>query len=56
MQQIASSPSTFYSDYTAKGGTNSCISAATPTSNLNDIFKAIGQSLTVARLIPNNTK
>jgi Flp pilus assembly protein TadG len=56
MQQIASSPSTFYSDYTAKGGTNSCISAATPTSNLNAIFKAIGQSLTVARLIPNNTK
>lgn len=56
MQRIASSPSTFYSDYTAKGGDNSCISAATPTSNLNNIFKAIGQSLTVARLIPNNTK
>ncbi len=56
MQQIASSPSTFYSDYTAKGGTNSCVSAATPTSNLNGIFKAIGQSFTVARLIPNNTK
>ena len=56
MQQIASSGKTFYSDYTAKGGSSSCVSAATPTSNLNQIFQAIGGSLTTARLVPNNTK
>jgi len=55
MQQIASSPSNFFSDYTAKGGTSSCISAARPTSNLNQIFTEIGEDLTVARLLPNNT-
>jgi Flp pilus assembly protein TadG len=54
MQNMASSSQNFYSDYTAKGGTNSCVSASHPTSNLNEIFKEISQSLTVARLIPNN--
>lgn len=54
MQQMASSSQNFFSDYTASGGSNSCVSAARPASNLNEIFKEIGQSLTVARLIPNN--
>jgi len=54
MEDMASSSQNFYSDYTATGGTGSCISAAHPTSNLNEIFKEISQSLTVARLIPNN--
>jgi len=55
MQQIASNPLNFFSDYTATGGTSSCISAARPTSNLNEIFTEIAQDLTVSRLIPNNT-
>jgi len=54
MEQMASSSQNFFSDYTATGSSGSCISAARPTTNLNEIFKEIGQSLTVARLIPNN--
>jgi len=54
MQQMASSPENFYSDYTATGGTSSCVSASHPTTNLDEIFKEISSSLTVARLIPNN--
>ena len=55
MQQIASSPSNFFSDYTATGGDSSCVSASRPTSNLNEIFTQIAEDLTVARLVPNNT-
>jgi Putative Tad-like Flp pilus-assembly len=55
MEQMASAPQNFFSDYTASGGTNSCVSAARPTSNLKQIFQQIGVSLTLARLIPNNT-
>ena len=54
MQQIASSPQNFFSDYAATGGTNSCVSAARPASTLNQIFNDIAGDLTVARLIPNN--
>ncbi|MGP8258675.1 MAG: TadG family pilus assembly protein [Acidobacteriaceae bacterium] len=55
MQKIASAPQNFYSDYTATGGTSSCISASQPTTNLNQIFLDIAGDLTVARLIPNGT-
>lgn len=55
MEQIASSPSKFFSDYTATGGSSACISASRPTTGLNQIFKAIAGDLTLARLIPNNT-
>lgn len=55
MQQIASSASTFFSDYTAAGSDNTCVSSARPTSNLNQIFTEIAGDFTVARLIPNNT-
>ena len=55
MEGIASSPENFFSDYTAKGSDSSCISASSPTSSLNQIFKEIAQDLTVSRLIPNNT-
>ncbi len=54
MEGIASSPENFFSDYTAKGSDSSCISASSPTSNLNQIFTEIAQDLTVSRLIPNN--
>jgi len=55
MQQIASSPQNFFSDYTASAGDGSCVSASRPTSNLNEIFSEIAADLTVARLIPNNS-
>jgi len=55
MEGIASSPENFFSDYTAKGADSSCISASSPTSNLNQIFTQIAQDLTISRLIPNNT-
>jgi hypothetical protein len=54
MQQMASNASTFFSDYTATGGSSSCISAARPVSGLNQIFTDIVGDLTVARLIPDN--
>ncbi|MGD0074465.1 MAG: pilus assembly protein TadG-related protein [Candidatus Binataceae bacterium] len=53
MQQIASSPSNFFSDYTATGGSSTCVSASRPTSGLNTIFQEIGSDFTLARLIPN---
>ena len=54
MQNIASSPSTFFSDYAASGGSGSCQSAARPTTNLNQIFTEIAGDFTTARLIPAN--
>ena len=53
MQKIASSPAYFYTDYTSSS--NSCVSASQPTTSLNQIFTMIGESFTVARLIPDNT-
>ena len=55
MQQMASAPQYFFSDYTASQGGGACISAAQSTSNLNQIFTQIASDLTVARLIPDNT-
>lgn len=54
-QQMASSPEYFFSDYTATGGSSSCVSAAQPTTSLKQIFQQIGNNLTVGRLIPDNT-
>ncbi|MGO8731501.1 MAG: pilus assembly protein TadG-related protein [Terriglobia bacterium] len=53
MRQIASSPAYFYTDYSSSS--NSCVSASQPTTTLNQIFTMIGESFTVARLIPDNT-
>jgi Flp pilus assembly protein TadG len=57
MEDIASAPQYFFSDYTQSGSgiDSSCVSAAQPTSNLSQIFTQIAGDLTVARLIPNNT-
>jgi len=55
MQQIASSPAYFFSDYTATGASSSCISASQPVTGLNGIFQVIIQDLTGAKLIPNGT-
>ncbi len=54
-QQMASSPDNFFSDYTATGGSSSCVSSAQPTTSLKQIFQQIGNSLTVGRLISDGT-
>ncbi|MGH9342956.1 MAG: pilus assembly protein TadG-related protein [Terriglobia bacterium] len=54
MEDIASSPLYFFSDYTATGGDSSCVSASRPTTSLDEIFTEIAGDLTVARLIPDN--
>ena len=55
MLDMAHDPSTFYSDYTASGGTNTCVSSSQPTTDLNQIFTEIAGDLTLARLIPDGT-
>ena len=55
MQQIASSPEFFFSDYTATGGSSSCISAAQPVTGLSQIFQTIIMDLSSVKLIPNGT-
>jgi hypothetical protein len=54
MQQIASSSATFFSDYTATGGSSTCISSARPSTSLNQIFTDIAGDFGGARLVPNN--
>jgi hypothetical protein len=55
MKNMASDSQDFYSDYTAKGGDSTCISASQPTTSMSQIFTDIATSLSVPRLIPNNT-
>jgi hypothetical protein len=54
MENMASAPQYFFSDYTATGS-GGCTSAAQPTSNLSQIFTEIASDFTVARIIPDNT-
>jgi hypothetical protein len=53
---IASSSAYFFSDYTATGGSGTCISDSQPVTNLSRIFQVVAADLTVAKLIPNGTK
>jgi hypothetical protein len=55
MQRSASSAATFFSDYTATGGSSNCVSAARPTTNLSQIFTEVAGDFTTPRLIPNDT-
>jgi hypothetical protein len=55
MQQMASSPGYFFSDYTASVGNGACVSASQPVTGLNGIFQVIVGDLTGAKLIPNGT-
>ena len=55
MQQMASAPQYFYSDYTASAGNGACVSASQPVSGLNQIFMQIAGDMTLPRLIPDNT-
>ena len=54
MQNIASSPAYFFSDYTASQNSGQCISASQPTTSLNQIFTQIAGSFTASRLIPDS--
>ncbi len=54
MYDMASAPQNFYSDYKQSGSGSTCYSSQ-PVTSLNDIFQAIANALTEARLIPNNT-
>lgn len=49
LQNSASSPLTFFSDYTGGGG---CLSTARPATDLNTIFTQIGGDFSTSRLIP----
>ena len=55
MQGIASNSEYFFSDYTATGGSSSCVSASQPITGLNQIFTTILVDLSSVKLIPNNT-
>jgi len=54
MQNMASAPQDFYSDYKQSGSNSVCV-AGQPVTSLSDIFTAISADLTTARLIPDNT-
>lgn len=53
MQQIASTPSMFFSD--KQNGVTTCASSANSVSELVAIFSQIGTSLSSPRLLPNST-
>jgi hypothetical protein len=59
MQQMASGPQFFYSDYVAGGnGTSNdpnCTGASGSDTSINDIFSAIGTNLSAPRLLPWGT-
>jgi hypothetical protein len=55
MEQIASNPQYFFSDYNQSGSGSTCQSASQPTTNLKQIFTDIAGDFTLARLIPDNT-
>lgn len=56
MQQMASSPATFYSDATASQNNGQCTSSANPSLTLSQIFKQVATQFTVARLIPDSSQ
>ncbi len=55
MEYIASSPGNFFSDYNQSGSGSTCQSASQPTTSITQIFTQIANSITFARLIPDNT-
>jgi Flp pilus assembly protein TadG len=55
MAEMASSTSTFYSDYNQSGSSSTCVSTGTSVTDMNDIFTNISADFLEARLIPNGT-
>ncbi len=54
LQDMASTSANFYSDATASQNKGQCTSTANPNLTLNNIFKQVATSFTVARLLPDN--
>jgi hypothetical protein len=54
LQKMATAASNFYSDATASQNKGQCTSSANPNLSLNQIFKQVAVSLTVARLLPDD--
>jgi len=54
LQKMATAPANFYSDATATQNKGQCTSASNPNLTLNQIFKSVATSFTVARLVPNS--
>jgi hypothetical protein len=55
LQKMASSTANFYSDATASQNKGQCTSSANPNLTLNNIFKQVATTFTVARLIPDSS-
>jgi Flp pilus assembly protein TadG len=55
MSEMASSPSTFYSDYAQSGSSSTCVSTGTSVVGMTDIFTNIADDFLQARLIPNGS-
>jgi len=55
MEDIASVPQYFYSDYLQSGSGSNCVAPYQPDTNLSQIFADIANDLTFNRLVPNNT-
>jgi len=56
MENIASSLTTFYSDYNQSGSGSTCEDASHSAVSLQDIFQAIAADFTTPRLLPNNVQ
>jgi hypothetical protein len=54
MENIATSLTTFYSDYEQGGASSGCNDASHATVALSEIFESIATTFTTPRLIPNN--
>jgi hypothetical protein len=55
MQDMASSPQNFYSDYNQEGSNSTCYATVQSATALSDIFASIAKDMTDARLIPDST-
>lgn len=55
MEDMASAPQYFFSDWKQSNSNSTCYSQSQPVTSLSDIFKQISAGLTKAMLIPNNT-
>ncbi|WP_109487645.1 vWA domain-containing protein [Occallatibacter savannae] len=54
LQKMATAPGNFFSDANASQNKGQCTSAQNPNLSLDQIFKAVGTSLSFSRLVPNS--
>jgi hypothetical protein len=55
MEEMASAPQYFYSDYNQSGSQSTCQSASQSVTNINQIFADIGADFSTGHLINNGT-